>query len=61
MSVTIAEAEENLDMGDADSVNNNKTGDQVRSNSKRNLKAVLPSMQPEELSRLIAGISIKYL
>ena len=41
MGLPIADAEENLDMGNADSVNNKKTGDQIRSYTKGNLKAVL--------------------
>jgi hypothetical protein len=41
MGLPIADAEENLDMGNADSVNNKITGDQIRSYTKGNLKAVL--------------------
>jgi hypothetical protein len=41
MGLSIADAEENLDMGKADSVNNKKTGDQIRSYTKGNLKAEL--------------------
>jgi hypothetical protein len=41
MGLPVADAEENLDMGKADSVNNKKTGDQIRSYTKGNLKAEL--------------------
>jgi hypothetical protein len=40
MGLPIDDAEENLDMGKPDSVNN-KTGEQIRSYTKGNLKAVL--------------------
>jgi len=41
IGLSIADAEENLDMGKADSVNRKKTGDQIRSYTKGNLKAEL--------------------
>jgi hypothetical protein len=41
MGLSIADAEENLDMGKADSINNKKTGDQIRRYTKGNLKAEL--------------------
>ena len=41
MGLPIDDAEEDLDMGKPDSVNNNKTGEQIRSYTKGNLKAEL--------------------
>ena len=41
MGLSIAEAEEKLDMGKADSVNNKRAGNQIRSYTKGNLKAEL--------------------
>jgi hypothetical protein len=41
IGLSIADAEENLDMGKADSVNTRQTGDQIRSYTKGNLKAEL--------------------
>jgi hypothetical protein len=41
MGLSIADAEEKLDMGKADSVNNKKTGDQIRSYTKGNLRVEL--------------------
>jgi len=41
MGLPIDDAEEDLDMGKPDSVNNNRTGEQIRSYTKGNLKAEL--------------------
>ena len=41
MGLPIDDAEEDLDMGKPDSVNNKKTGEQIRSYTKGNLKAEL--------------------
>jgi len=41
MGLPIADAEEDLDMGKPDSVNNKKTGEQIRSYTKGNLRAEL--------------------
>ena len=41
VGLSVADAEDKLDMGKADSVNKKKTGDQIRSYTKGNLKAEL--------------------
>jgi hypothetical protein len=41
MGLSIADAEENLDMGKADTVNKKQTGDQIRIYTKGNLRAEL--------------------
>ena len=41
MGLPVADAEKSMDMGKADSINNKKSGDQIRSYTKGNLKAEL--------------------